>query len=384
MKDTATGAKIFSEVFNAFDEFGLDLSTLCGIATDGAQAMSGTGIGFVGLLKSALKEKIDITIFHCIIHQKNLCAKSLKSKHVMGSVIKAVNSIRARGLNHWQLQKFLEDLDTEHQDLAYFSEVRWLSKDSMLQRFYELRKEVVLFLKSKERPMAEMKDESWVCDLAFLINTTTHINELNTKLQEKAQYVSEMYGHIKGFINKLRLWHAHIQNANLAHFPTLKEMEMLPEKKTEFANQFQQLLNEFSACFKDFKSHKHLFEIFSSPFHTNIEKAPMDIQMELIDLQERTDLKIKYVKMDHSDFYRKYLDQEKFPSLRKFMASKIALLGSTYLCEQFFSEMGFMKSSYRSVMTDKHLKNGLRVASTSIKVNWNRVVKQKSQLHVSH
>ena len=147
MKDTTTGATIFSEVFNAFDEFGLDRSTLCRIATDGAQAMSGIGIGFLGLLKSALKEKIDITIFHCIIHRQNLCAKSLKSKHVMGPVIRAVNFIRARGLNHRQLQKFLENLDTKYQDLAYFSEVRWLRKDSMLQRFYELRKEVVLFLK---------------------------------------------------------------------------------------------------------------------------------------------------------------------------------------------------------------------------------------------
>ena len=217
--------------------------------------------------------------------------------------------------------------------------------------------------------MAEMKDESWVCDLAFLIDTTTRMNELNTKLQRKAQYASEMYSHIKGFINKLRLWHAHIQNTNLAHFPTLKEMGMLPEKKTESADQLQQLLNEFSTCFKDFKSHKHLFEIFSSPFHTDIEKPSMDIQMELIDLQEKTDLKAKYVEMDLGDFHRKYLDLEKFPSLRKYMASKMALLGSTYLCEQFFSEMGFMKSPYQSVITDKHLKNGLRVASTSIKVN---------------
>ena len=118
--------------------------------------------------------------------------------------------------------------------------------------------------------MAEMKDESWVCDLAFLINTTTRMNELNIKLQRKAQYANEMYGHIKGFINKLRLWHVQIQNANLAHFPTLKEMGMLPEKKTKFADQLQQLLNEFLACFKDFISHKHLFEIFSSPFHTRV------------------------------------------------------------------------------------------------------------------
>ena len=112
-------------------------------------------------------------------------------------------------------------------------------------------------------------------------------------------------------------------------------MGMLLEK-TEFADQLQKLLNEFSAHFKDFKSHEHLFEIFSSLFHTDIEKAPMDIQMELIDFQERTDLEAKYVEMDLGDFYWKYLDQEKFPSLRKSMASKMAHFGSTYLCKQFF------------------------------------------------
>ena len=36
MKDTTTGANIFSEVLNAFGKFGLDLSTLCGITSDGA------------------------------------------------------------------------------------------------------------------------------------------------------------------------------------------------------------------------------------------------------------------------------------------------------------------------------------------------------------
>ena len=65
------------------------------------------------------------------------------------------------------------------------------------------------------------------------------------------------------------------------------------------------------------------------------------------------------------------------------MASKMALFGPTYLCEQFFSKMGFMKSPYQSVMTDEHLKNGLRIASTSIKVNLNTVVHEKRQLHIS-
>ena len=138
------------------------------------------------------------------------------------------------------------------------------------------------------------------------------------------------------------------------------------------------------ARFKDFKSHEHLFKIFSSPFHTDIDKTPTDIQMKLNDLQERTDLKAKYVEINLGNFYWKYLDQDKFPNLRKFMASKMALFGSIYLCEQFFSKIGFMKSPYRSVMADEDLENGLRVANTSIKVNLNRVVQKKSQLHISH
>ena len=123
--------------------------------------------------------------------------------------------------------------------------------------------------------MAEMEDESWLCDLAFLVDITIRMNELNTRLQQKAQCASEMYEHIKGFMNKLRLWHAHIQNANLSHFLTLKEMETRPEKKTEFADQLEKLFNEFLARFKDFKSHEHLYEIFSSSFHTDIDKAPL-------------------------------------------------------------------------------------------------------------
>ena len=52
-----TDADIFTEVLNAFEAFGIDLTTLYGIAADGGRAMSGPGIGLVGLLKSALREK---------------------------------------------------------------------------------------------------------------------------------------------------------------------------------------------------------------------------------------------------------------------------------------------------------------------------------------
>ena len=79
-------------------------------------------------------------------------------------------------------------------------------------------------------------------------------------------------------------------------------MGMRPEKKTKFADELEKLFNEFSTRFKDFKSREHLFKIFFSLFHTDIDKAPTNIQMELIDLQERTDLKAKYVEMNIDDF----------------------------------------------------------------------------------
>ena len=157
--------------------------------------------------------------------------------------------------------------------------------------------------------------------------------------------------------------YAHIQNAIS---PTLKQMEMLP-KKTDLADQLEKLLKEVLARFKDYEFHEHSHATFSSPFHTDIDKAPIDIQLELIDFQHRTDLKTKYVKMDLGDFYRKYLDQEKLPNLRNFMAYNIIFFGSTCSCEQFFSKMDFMKFACRAVMTGEQLENGFRVAAPQLK-----------------
>ena len=106
--------------------------------------------------------------------------------------------------------------------------------------------------------------------------------------------------------------------------------------------------------------------------------------MELIDLQQRNDLKIKYIEMNIGEFYRNFLNRENFPHLKKFVASKLALFGLTYVCEQFFSKVGYMKSTHRTALTDEHLENGLRVASTSIKINVNKIVLRLYHHQMSH
>ena len=65
--------------------------------------------------------------FHCIIHQERLCKSSLKLKHVMDPVVRAVNSIRARGLKHRQFRSFLEDIEADFTDVLYHTNAHWLS-----------------------------------------------------------------------------------------------------------------------------------------------------------------------------------------------------------------------------------------------------------------
>ena len=54
----------------------------------------------------------------------------------------------------------------------------------------------------------------------------------------------------------------------------------------------------------------------------DVDKAPVDIEMKLIDLQARSDLKAKYMKMNLGDSYHRHLDKNKFPHLRKFSQEK--------------------------------------------------------------
>lgn len=80
-------------------------------------------MGVVSRIKSELvKKNANNNIFslHCIVHQENLCEKSLKFTHVMDTVVSCVNYIKSRGLNHRQFQQFLQDLETDYGDIIFF------------------------------------------------------------------------------------------------------------------------------------------------------------------------------------------------------------------------------------------------------------------------
>lgn len=152
MHDTTTGHDLYEEVSRCVNEMGLPWEKLVGLTTDGAPAMCGHRSGLVARIRQKMQEEnvpSELTAYHCIIHQESLCGKALKMEHVMSTITRAVNFIRAKGLNHRQFKAFLSELETEHGDLPYHTEVRWLSQGKVLQRCFELREEICLFLDSK-------------------------------------------------------------------------------------------------------------------------------------------------------------------------------------------------------------------------------------------
>ena len=108
--------------------------------------------------------------FHCIIHQENLCAKSLKMQKVMSIVIKTVNFIRSKGLHHREFQELLHSIDANFQDIPYYTKVRWLSRGKMLKRAFERKDAIQAILETKGNPIAEFNDEKRIENFAFLVD----------------------------------------------------------------------------------------------------------------------------------------------------------------------------------------------------------------------
>lgn len=161
---------IFKTVLDILTVFGHP-NKLCGVCTDGAPFMAGEKHGLVGMLK-----KLDMNpmFFHCIIHQEALCAKSIKLKKCMDTIVTIVNKISGghNALTHRYFKSFLAEFEAQYGDLNLHNSVRWLSQGNCLLRFFKLRKEVEMFLncfvKNSDALQLQVNEETFLPALAFL------------------------------------------------------------------------------------------------------------------------------------------------------------------------------------------------------------------------
>ena len=226
LKDTTTGQDILDSVLLCLKEFNLDLSKLVSVTTDGAPAMVGVRKGFVALLKKHMVTagyENEVIKLHCIIHQEALCAKNTTMTEVMNIVVKVVNKILSNSLNHRQFQKLLVEVNALHTDLKYLCEVRWLSRGAMLERFFELLKEIREFMVQKGEHFPQLSDPEWISNLAFLIDITKELNKLNLTLQGKEHLVNNLSEAVLSFEKRLNRWEKQLANLNFTNFKLLKE-----------------------------------------------------------------------------------------------------------------------------------------------------------------
>ena len=91
--------------------------------------------------------------------------------------------------------------------------------------------------------------------------------------------------------------------------------------------------------------HRKYFSYFAAVFDVEICDSPENLQMELIELQSSSELKSRFREVPLLEFYQHYLTPQRFPSIVKHAKEVAVLFGSTYVCEQLFSKMNYVKAS---------------------------------------
>ena len=138
------------DMFNVLDDFfssnSIDWNKCVAICTDGAAACTGKNSGVVKRIQEVATEAVWT---HCFIHREALAAKELSADlHcVLSECVSVVNFIKSRPLNQRLFTVLCEEMGAQHTTLLLHTEVRWLSRGRILTRIFQLREEVLQFLR---------------------------------------------------------------------------------------------------------------------------------------------------------------------------------------------------------------------------------------------
>ena len=211
----------------------MDWSKLFGVCTDGAPAMLGCRSGLVTRIKEKAKNSINT---HCVIHREALASRilSVEFKETLAVIKKVVKCIKGNDCNTRLFGQMCKDLESDHQQLLYDTEIRWLSSGNMLSRVHELRKEIVQFLEYKgQTELCSLFDDTGLeLRLSFLVDIFGELNKLNTTLQGRNTNRIKNYDAVSAFMAKLKLWSRRVTAGVAASFATLDCA--LAEKQADF------------------------------------------------------------------------------------------------------------------------------------------------------
>ncbi|KAK0154982.1 SCAN domain-containing protein 3 [Merluccius polli] len=269
LKTSTRGEDIYLAIREMLTKRGIEPKQVVSITTDGAPAMIGREKGAVARMKEDNPELIS---YHCIIHQSVLCS-TLSDEHaeVMNTMIKMINFLRASSsYQHRMLREFLREVDANADDLLLHNNVRWLSKGRVLERFWSIRREVAAFMEELRSQKATefslfLKDEKRMDNVAFLVDITSHLNELNLKLQGKDNTICELMTAVRSFQRKLEVFKEDLQG-DCAHFPAVQDQVQGQRDVSSFGDFVDKLIVNFSKRFDSFRFGQQLTLFIQNPF----------------------------------------------------------------------------------------------------------------------
>jgi hypothetical protein len=97
-----------------------------------------------------------------------------------------------------------------------------------------------------------LKDQEWLCELAFVVDFLHFLNILNTRLQGKDFLFPLMFSEVNTFMLKLKLFCDNLEQGKLDYFPTLKQhcsdftLDHL-KYKSAVKSLYESFINQFSS-----------------------------------------------------------------------------------------------------------------------------------------
>ena len=231
--------------------------------------------------------------------------------------------------------------------------------------------------------VAKVKCKEWRYEMMFAADMFEKLKELNLTLQGKGLLAHEMWNYVKSFRAKLDLFARQAVEGNFFHFPLIGKQKVPEIISTKITDYLKSLNKEITRRFQDFQKIEPKFDLLSYPFTADIDTAPEDLQLELIDLQSDYTLKEMFYEKTLVDFYS-FLSAEKFPCMKKFGGKLFSIFGSTYICEQSFSCMKINKNKHGCSLTEVNYQDFMRISTTNMNPNFKKIVEKRDRVKFSH
>ncbi|KAF4073159.1 hypothetical protein AMELA_G00255660 [Ameiurus melas] len=233
---------------------------------------------------------------------------------------------------------------------------------------------------------------------------TAHLNTLNTALQGKGRTDLHMSEEVLAFEGKLTVLARDLRKGTLSHFPSLREFKEAHMMNLEHLHsEVIAIQTSFGKRFSEFREEKTTLSFPVTPVSLDPSLlnmtafpgvSPPDLEMELADVADK-DMwvsKFKRLTADLEDVSsqkavlaqnHKWRDIENLPkpdklvfetwnaipdiyvNIKKYALGVLSIFRSTYVCEQVFSNMNFIKNKHRTRLTDDSLQSCVKMKVTA-------------------